>query len=568
MHLPHRWGPGTIFALSGLEATTDRLQPFLAAPEEAQLGLVFRLRTPLSLRFVGDWPLTPADLDEDRSVCANELLDLALPNCGRIVLVPADKWTFAGRARGARPVLVGGDGAVAERFGGEDGHVALAVDGERFAVGYSPTSEADAVARARAGLACDVEAIAARYRAWLENLPVPAGLDEWQERTFRKACAILRVNIESPQGLIPCRWTTPDRWPHRNMWLWDSAFHAIGLLHLDLAMAEEAILAKVAMLGEDGYLAHMSGPTPDLFSKDCTQPPILGWAAERVFAVTGRREFAAQLVEPLQRYLAWNRTHRAAPGDGELLGWRVGTNNDPIRGARGGESGWDNSPRFDRCTGLAAVDFSCQAQRELEAVAHFAEVVGQRDVAAVHRDQAAALAGRINARLWHTERGFYFDRDQDGAWIPVLAGSGFTPLWSGTASAEQAATLVRHLNDERTFARPLPVPSLAASEPTCCDDMWRGPTWLNYDLLIAEGLRRYGYRDEAALIRERLLAEVARWYRADGTLYEYYDAEATVSPARLHRKGGVGSAGGVGFGVIRDYNWSAAVFVDLARTAF
>jgi putative isomerase len=74
---------------------------------------------------------------------------------------------------------------------------------------------------------CDV---IQQRRAWLDQtlrqaLPwVPAQ----RQRALAKALAMMKTQVYSPEGRIRHRWSTPDRWPHRQMWLWDSAFHAIG----------------------------------------------------------------------------------------------------------------------------------------------------------------------------------------------------------------------------------------------------------------------------------------------------------------------------------------------------
>lgn len=76
------------------------------------------------------------------------------------------------------------------------------------------------------------------------------------------------TQVYSPEGRIHHRWTTPDRWPHRQMWLWDSAFHAIDWWHIDLALAQEAILAAFDMQAPDGLyhqLFHDYGWTASLY---------------------------------------------------------------------------------------------------------------------------------------------------------------------------------------------------------------------------------------------------------------------------------------------------------------
>lgn len=568
MLLPNRWAPGTIFAASGLEVATNHAHPFIATPEAERLGLRCRLSPSCSLRLARGRELTPADLDESHSVCANELLMLSLRDRGRAILVWADANTLVGRldGHGLSVRLVDADGQAVERTDGPDYCVLRESEREAsrvFALGFDPSSAAAARARAEAGLRAEVVELAERQWSWLGAQPTPPHLDPATERAYRKACAILRVNTESAQGVIPYRWTTPDRWPHRHMWLWDSAFHAVGWRHLDLEMAQEALLANLTMVAEDGYLAHMTAPDPAIRSIDCTQPPVLGWAVEKVHQLSGDEAFLAAVYEPLCRYVAWDLAHRQAPGEPDLLGWRLQGQGDPVRTARGGESGWDNSPRFDTCTGMAAVDLSCQAQRELSVLARLATRLGRDDEAARHAARAEQIGQAVRQRLWDPQAGFFFDRDQDGTFIPVRTAAAYLTLWSGAAAPDQAVRLVADLHDPRRFGRPLPIPTVAADEPTYCDDMWRGPTWLNIDLLCIEGLADCGYRTEARRIAEQVVREVTRWYELEGTLFEFYDAEARVPPYALHRKGGVGAAGGTGFGCIYDYNFSAAVFIDL-----
>jgi putative isomerase len=106
---------------------------------------------------------------------------------------------------------------------------------------------------------------------------------------------------------------------------------------------------------------------------------------------------------------------------------------------------------------------------------------------------------------------------------------------------------------------------VALDETSFSDDMWRGPTWINTNYLIFQGLRHYGLVAEANDLRARTLREIQRWYEATGAIYEYYDNFARTEPGLLHRKGGVGTAGGYGMGTIHDYGWSAALYLALAH---
>jgi putative isomerase len=202
---------------------------------------------------------------------------------------------------------------------------------------------------------------------------------------------------------------------------------------------------------------------------------------------------------------------------------------------------------------------------EMQTLVRIALISDRFDEAAQWQEQAEALAALINERMWDEATGFYYDLRADGTRLPLKTVVGFLPLWAGIASEEQAGRLMEHLLDPREFACELPVPTVALDEPSFSDDMWRGPTWINTNFLVIRGLRRHGLDDEADDLRARTLREIQRWYEQTGAIYEYYDNFAQTEPGLLHRKGGVGEKGGYGVGTIRDYGWSAALYVALAR---
>jgi glycogen debranching enzyme len=360
---------------------------------------------------------------------------------------------------------------------------------------------------------------------------------------------VLKVNALTPEGEIVHRWTTPDRWPHRDMWLWDSAFHAPAYAHLDPAWGQEALLAVLGAQYEDGFIAHQMSPER---TSGITQPPVLAWACWQVYGVTGDRAFLAQAYPALCGYLEWDLDNRDWNGDG-LLGWFIEGN--PL--CRSGESGMDNSPRFDPDGPWDNVDFCSYAVSDMRAVALIARELGREGEAEEWEERAREMGARMNGLLWDEESGFYYDRSPGGLYR-LKSNAGFLPLFAGVASDAQAAELVEHLAAPDEFWSPLPVPTVALDEPSYAPDMWRGPTWININNLIRIGLEQYGYYELSQAIRRRTLDEIARWYEETGCLYEYYDCQAETAPYLLDRKGAPGVRGGTGFGVIADYNWTAA----------
>jgi len=89
-----------------------------------------------------------------------------------------------------------------------------------------------------------------------------------------------------------------------------------------------------------------------------------------------------------------------------------------------------------------------------------------------------------------------------------------------------AARLVGHLEDERSFWTPFPVPSVPRDDDLFVRDshvwgvrfIWRGPCSMNTNWLLAQGLRRHGRDDLADELAERSRLLVER-----GGFNEFYD---------------------------------------------
>ncbi len=127
--------------------------------------------------------------------------------------------------------------------------------------------------------------------------------------------------------------------------------------------------------------------------------------------------------------------------------------------------------------------------------------------------------------------------------IKVASIESLMPLYSGVISKEKADLLVAQLKDPNRFATNYPVPSVPRNSPYFNHRRyWQGPTWLNTNWLIADGLERYGYLSEAHQIRQTSLDLV----RKSG-FSEYF------SPLD-------GFAAG-----IAPFSWTAALTIDLLR---
>lgn len=126
----------------------------------------------------------------------------------------------------------------------------------------------------------------------------------------------------------------------------------------------------------------------------------------------------------------------------------------------------------------------------------------------------------------------------DKIFVPSIAT--VLALYSGKVSKEHAAKIVEQLHNAQTFGTKFQVPSVPRSSEWFHEHRyWQGPTWINTNWLIADGLRRQGYEEEADKIREVSLELVQK-----SGFYEYF------SPLD-------GSPAGA-----KNFSWTAALTID------
>lgn len=335
-------------------------------------------------------------------------------------------------------------------------------------------------------------------------------------------------------------------------------FHSFAMNRLDPALACDFLMAVLEAQRPDGMIPHMM--TVSGRNSEITQPPLLAWAIWENYAALRDRERLAAAFPRLEAYLAWNLAHRDRNGNG-LLEWAIEANDR----SRSGESGMDNSPRFDAAVALDAVDFSAYQAHDMACLARIADALDRPERANLWRARSRAMAAAIHDRLWDPARQFYCDRDLDGRFVPVRAVSGFMPLLLEDAPPAHVDALERVLRAPTEFGAACPIPSVALDEPTWSTDMWRGASWINMNYMTIRGLRRHGRLKTADRLAARTLAFVREAYERHGALFEFFDARGQRPPIACDRKGPASAVYDIRarYEVIRDYHWTAALCLDL-----
>lgn len=335
---------------------------------------------------------------------------------------------------------------------------------------------------------------------------------------------ILEENVlqgaDYPWGAYPV--ITPWR-SSPGIWNWDTAFHAMGVSRYDTDLAKSCLEGFMQFQKEDGMFPDVMYADGKLVD-DLSKPPFLPWACMLIYLRDSRRdkEFLRRAYERAVKNEDFMVRERQ---EGGLFYYssQKGVEKDDYLHARW-ESGWDNSPRWDRpIIYYWAIDLNCAMIQNYRAMAEMAE---ELDETALIRDRwtgkAQALSTRIEEKLFNEDKGYYVDTDRrTGERSTVLSPASFMPLYIGIASKEHAEKMSLLAKDESKFYPGMP--TVAYDDPAYSRDYWRGPTWLNVAYFAVKGLENYGYMETAGEIREYLLDMIDK--NSAAGIFENYDSK-------------------------------------------
>ena len=176
------------------------------------------------------------------------------------------------------------------------------------------------------------------------------------------------------------------------------------------------------------------------------------------------------------------------------------------------------------------------ANRSLTSIADALDETIDPDLYACTAHTTTALEG-----LWDESKGRYGSRDvTTDTLIALPTVATFLPLWAGIAP-EREVRLLALLAGPSGFWPQFPVPSVPTDARRFdASRYWKGPTWVNTNWLVVQGLRASGAAEIADALRDRTLDMVH-----DAGMFEYF------SPLTGD---GIGAA---------DFSWTAALVLDL-----
>jgi glycogen debranching enzyme len=220
-----------------------------------------------------------------------------------------------------------------------------------------------------------------------------------------------------------------------------------------------------------------------------------------------------RLLPHADRALDWIETHGDRDGDGFVEYARTSPGGLYHQGWK---DSWDGISFADGRMAEAPIAL-CEVQGYVYSAylarAFFADEQGDRAGFVRWRDKAARLKAAFNERFWLPDRGWFaVGLDREKRPIDALASNMGHCLWSGIVDPDKAAEVARHLMSPEMFSgwgiRTLAT-TMGAYNPVSYHN---GSVWPHDNALIAGGLMRYGYIDEAQRVASAVLDTAAAYH--------------------------------------------------------
>jgi alpha,alpha-trehalase len=353
---------------------------------------------------------------------------------------------------------------------------------------------------------------------------------------------------------LPFPYVIPSADPDSNFqfeeqYYWDSYFTALGLTDAGHQSLVEGMLENLIYLFKR---FHVIPNASRMYFTSRSQPPVLTSFVFHVYDTYGkdktwlREHMAVAEAEYEQVWMnkihpQWHNVHR-----GLSRYYDVNVLHDLAEA----ESGWDMTPRFERkCLDFLPVDLNALLYKYETDFARAAMIDGDIKKVDEWEGKAARRKAVMNDLMWAKIRGFYFDYNyQRKALGDIWSLAGYYTMWAGLASDEQAKRLVDNLDKFEkdggltTTTRPLIDMGLLFGSLKA---QWAYPNgWAPLHYIVVEGLRRYGYEDEARRIAAKWTKTCLDWFDANGTFLEKYNV---VNPKKTPVEGLYPSQTGFGW---------------------
>lgn len=319
---------------------------------------------------------------------------------------------------------------------------------------------------------------------------------------------------------------------------WDTFFAGLLSAVQDKDLAYSQIHSIFEEMTDSGMIPNFGSQRGS--SVDRSQPPVGSYCILKLYRQFDEKEFLEEYFDKLLQWNSWWMCHRDGNGDG-LLEW----GSDPVQGVSGAydngnthqfamyESGLDNSPMYDstkfntskHTLELADVGLNSLYALDCWALSEIAKELGKEGIYIELTNEYNRIKELINKELWNEELGIYCNKYWDGKLSKTLTPTNFYPLLAGVATDIQAKRMIEeHLLSTDEFWGEYIIPSVSRNHCAFKDnDYWRGRIWGPMNFLVSEGIKRYGFINEAYEFAKKSLALFMKEWKEENHIHENYN---------------------------------------------
>jgi len=330
-------------------------------------------------------------------------------------------------------------------------------------------------------------------------------------------------------------WISPGG-KYRGQWIWDTMF-VVDLL--SILPGKEKVIRDVFQNYWDFQVrwnkempdyAHdmipcMIEPGSDRWLKfpAYSQIPILAWGIERVYKRNGDRELVQQSLEPIERFHEWYWRERdvtniglialgAYSGEIEHARWEtfdlecnadnLKMTHHPTRKGKN-EGAWYGDICVSGNTSYLIKGEKC--------LMSLAEMMGDKEMAARRKVRIDKAVEAMRKYMWDEQAGTFLSVERDNLKkISVATIGSWIPLHAGVPTQAQAERMSEVLQTP-SWQTPLPIPTVDSRDIRYkSNGFWRGDVWPPTNYQVASGLADYGYKDLAADIADKTVANAIK----------------------------------------------------------
>ena len=216
--LTKKWGQGQLFAFSALDGDSYFTDDFTGILSGDKIGVTFYTQCKRTV-FFGNMNKFVAPEFE----CVTSDVIILKTLMGTLSMIFAERHLLVGECDDMFGVFVSAEGECEVTRKGyiqihdtKDGeYTALLIRDDKFAFAYGK-SESEVISLCEKGITFDIEELKVQKKKPFEKA-MPE--DNKYASLYAKCISVMRSQLYSPEGNIKRIWSTPDRLPHRNMWL-------------------------------------------------------------------------------------------------------------------------------------------------------------------------------------------------------------------------------------------------------------------------------------------------------------------------------------------------------------